>query len=371
MSVKCEVIENKDGTHRVQTSVDGRAVSWLTIIDLKMHYGASRVDVGGIAGVYTEREFRGRGYSKRTMNHALEWMRSREYPLTALFGIHEYYHRYGFATFMGEHHARISLRNLSKVGAPDGYQVVLHDDPGYRSEDIAKLYEGANIDRIASRVRDPSSWKGFRKGVVWEHSPRVLVAEDRGRVIGYAVVERWPPPDELPIAEINALNHSYSIYRSLLKEIYRIMAEDLKTSAVFYVPPDHPLVNVLKTYGCRFESSYPWRGDGMARVLNLKLLLASIEAELKRRSKGVNGAVCIKLPDETVTLIVDDGSVEVKEGVHTVNVVKLGYGEAAQLILGYRNPYELLSMVEMHGNVGILAKLFPSRIPYVWQPDRW
>ena len=371
MSVKCEVIENKDGTHRVQTSVDGRGVSWLTIIDLKMHYGASKLDVGGIAGVYTEREFRGRGYSRRTMNHALEWMRSRGYPLTALFGIHEYYHRYGFATFMGEHRARISLRNLSRVEASDGYQVVLHDEPDYKSEEIARLYEEMNVNRVASRVRAPGSWKGFRKGVAWGHSPRVLVAEEHGRVVGYAVVERWPPPDELPIAEVNALNHSYHVYRSLLKEIYHVMAEDLKVSAVFYVPPDHPLVDVLKTYGCRFESSYPWKGDGMARVLNLKLLLASIEAELKRRSKGVNGAVCIKLPDEAVTLVVYDGSVKVKEGIHAVNVVKLRYGEAAQLILGYRNPYELLSTVETHGNVGMLVKLFPKRIPYVWQPDRW
>lgn len=185
------------------------------------------------------------------------------------------------------------------------------------------------------------------------------------------MVEKWPPPDELPIAEVNALNHSYRVYRSLLREVYRLMAEDLKSSAVFYIPPDHPLVDLLKIYGCRFESSYPWRGDGMARVVNLKLLLTSIEEELKRRSRGVDGVVCIKLPAESVTLAVDDGSVKVEEGVHTVNIVKLGYGEAAQLILGYRNPYELLSAVETHGNVGVLAKLFPRQTPYVWQPDRW
>lgn len=91
-----------------------------------------------------------------------------------MFGIPEYYHRYGFETFMGEHHARISLRSLSRIEAPDGCDVSLHDDPGYRSEEVAKLYEETNVDRVASRVREPSLWKGFRKGVAWGHKPRVL-----------------------------------------------------------------------------------------------------------------------------------------------------------------------------------------------------
>ncbi|MCD6465669.1 GNAT family N-acetyltransferase [Candidatus Bathyarchaeota archaeon] len=371
MSVKSEIIESKDGVHKVQTSVDGRGVSWLTIVDLKMHYGLSKIDVGGIGGVYTEREFREKGYSKRTINYALDWMKTHEYSLTALFGIPEYYYRYGFETFMGMHHAKIHLRNLSRIEAPEDYQITLYNDPSYRLEEVVRVYEETNMDRVASRVREPSIWRGFRRGAWGGHSPKVLVAEENGEVVGYALIERWPPPNEFPIAEINALNHNYHVYRSLLKEIYKIMMEDLKTLAVFHVPPDHPVVDVLRAYGCRFESEFPWREDGMARVINLGKLLTSIEAELERRAKGLEGRVCLKLPNEATTLVVNDGSVEVKEGVHTVNVVKLGYGEAAQLILGYRSPYELLSAVETHGNVGIVARLFPKQIPYVWRPDRW
>lgn len=125
MSVKTEIIESRDGVRKVQTSVDGQGVSWLTIIDLKMHYGLSKIDVGGIGEVYTEREFRERGYSRRTINYALEWMRSHEYSLTALFGIPEYYHRYGFEAFMGQHFAKIYLRNLSRIKASDSYQITV------------------------------------------------------------------------------------------------------------------------------------------------------------------------------------------------------------------------------------------------------
>jgi predicted acetyltransferase len=56
-------------------------VSWLRVVELDVHYGASKVRVGGIAGVYTPREHRGRGYSAATLRYAARWRHQFWRPL--------------------------------------------------------------------------------------------------------------------------------------------------------------------------------------------------------------------------------------------------------------------------------------------------
>jgi hypothetical protein len=109
----------------------------------------------------------------------------------------------------------------------------------------------------------------------------------------------------------------------------------------------------------------------MARVINLTKLLKDIEVELAERSKGVTGEASLEIPGESATIKVNDGEVRITQGSSSINKVKMDPGETAQLILGYREPEELLSKVEAYGEPGVLVRLFPLKTPYVWQPDRW
>ena len=370
MSLEFKVISESPGWHRVEALKDGKKVSWLSVPDLKLHYGTASITVGGVAGVYTPREHRGRGYSAATLRYAVGWMKEQGYSLSALFGILEYYHRFGFATFMGEHTVTICLRNASRIEAED-LEWELSSDSSYASQQIAEIYEQVNAAWPGARVRDPSSWKGFRKGVAWEHPAKPLVLKRSGRVVAYAALERWPGPEELLIAEVGAAGHDRSLYRALARRLYGLALEERRSFIKIHVPPNHPFVDVVRPYGVKVESTYFWSGGGMARVINLAKLLNEMRLELERRAAGIEGDLTLQVEGEAVTLRVRDGSVKIDMSAGSVNVVKLGPGEAAQLFLGYRDPVEVLVSSEVHGEPKLLTKLFPKATPYVWQPDRW
>ncbi|MEM2410666.1 MAG: GNAT family N-acetyltransferase, partial [Thermofilaceae archaeon] len=90
MGLRFSVERVEPGVYKVTAFEGDAAVSWLYIIDVWLHYGASNVLAGGIAGVYTPREHRGKGFSAATLRYTIEWMREQGYPLSALFGIFEY-----------------------------------------------------------------------------------------------------------------------------------------------------------------------------------------------------------------------------------------------------------------------------------------
>lgn len=358
------------GWFRISALEDGSRVSWLYVVDLELHYGASKVRTGGVAGVYTPREHRGKGFSAATLRYAVSWMRERSYPFSALFGIPEYYHRFGYATFMGEHTLELNLRDASRVEAEELEWEVSEDQASW-SREIARIYESVNTLWPGARVRDPESWSGFRKGVSWEHPAKPLALKRSGRVVAYAALERWPSPDELLVAEVGAEGHDPELYAALLKVLYEIALRERKGRIRVHAPPDHPFVKVARAYGCRVESYYAWSGGGMARVLSLRGLLESISGELERRSVSLEGEVALRVEGEEVTLRVRRGSVKVEEGAATSNLVELGPGEAAQLVMGYRDPVEILQRARVRGGARLLAGLFPEAHPYVWQPDRW
>jgi len=169
------------GWFRVSALRGDERVSWLHVVELDVHYGASKVRVGGVAGVYTPREHRGRGYSAATLRYAVQWMRERGYPLTALFGIPEYYHRFGYATFMGEHTVTLSLRSASRVEAEELDWEVSDDQGAWRGE-ISRIYEAVNTLWPGARVREPSSWdqEGRILGAPGEAARAEALGEGRG-----------------------------------------------------------------------------------------------------------------------------------------------------------------------------------------------
>lgn len=370
MGLQFSVERLEPDTFKVAAIEGGVNVSWLYVIDVLLHYGSAKVRVGGVAGVYTPREYRGRGFSAATLRYAVEWMKGQGYPLTALFGIHEYYHKFGYATFMGEHTVTMSLRDSSRVESED-LDWEISDDSGYFKEEIAGIYETTNALWVGARARDPSTWPGFRKGVSWEHPAKPLVLKSSGRVVAYAALERWPSPEELLVAEVGAKGHSVELYRSLLKVLYKLALEERKSHIKVHAPPDHPFTRLARVYGCTVESFYPWSGGGMARVIRLRELLEAIKPELELRSRDLEGCVTIRTGGEEVTLRCRRGDVDIEEGGSSTNIVELDPGEAAQLVLGYSDFVRMQSRSKAQGSLKILSTLFPSGEPYVWQPDRW
>src|SRR3954469_12901323 len=87
-----------DGATELVLELDGQKASRVVIVPMLMRLGAAVVRMDGIGGVETEEEHRNRGYSRRVMETAVEMMRAGDAALSTLFGIEDFYHKFGYAT---------------------------------------------------------------------------------------------------------------------------------------------------------------------------------------------------------------------------------------------------------------------------------
>src|SRR5215204_5909931 len=91
-------VDHPTGTSDLLLQLDGRQVSRVVIVPMVMRIGAAVVRMDGIGGVSTEEEFRNRGYSRRVMETAVQQMRRGDAALSTLFGIEDFYQKFGYET---------------------------------------------------------------------------------------------------------------------------------------------------------------------------------------------------------------------------------------------------------------------------------
>jgi predicted acetyltransferase len=96
---------------KTECLLEDEVVSHLWINDRTMRIGSARLRIGGIGGVGTDRKHRNRGYSKLCMEAATELMSLKGYDLAFLFGIRDFYDKYGYITCMPEHTFTMDTRN--------------------------------------------------------------------------------------------------------------------------------------------------------------------------------------------------------------------------------------------------------------------
>jgi len=374
--MQIEVIDLNKHVHKVELRVNNEPASWLYINDFNVRIGTQEVLLGGIGGVYTKKEYRMKGYASKVMHHAVSWMKERSYPLSGLFGISHFYHRYGYAVFMGEHRLSILAKNAEDAKCHHVIEEFDEKDEKQR-EAIVRIYNENNATRSGTVVRKEDEWKGFKKGISWEHKPIAYIVKDGDEIVGYFARERWQFGDTMSIVEIGAKNGDYKVFESIVAYLVKRAIEERFAYLEFYLPADHEFTDFALRYGYYLRSDYPKVANGMARIIDLRELFTKITPELERRLKAHNSNYSAVLNINTdigsVTLRVDGEVIEVLEEKRTGYEMKINQDALAQLVLGYRSVKDIV-----HGYAKIdsealplLNALFPRSIPYVWQPDRW
>src|SRR5260370_31083701 len=87
----------------VELVVDGRSASRLFVVPFTLRIGAATVRMDGIGGVETEKDCRHRGYARRVLEATVEHMRQGDAALSMLYGIPDFYPKFGYATAGPEH----------------------------------------------------------------------------------------------------------------------------------------------------------------------------------------------------------------------------------------------------------------------------
>jgi hypothetical protein len=369
------------------------AASMCHVVALRIHVGAAVVRMDGIGEVGTHPEYRQRGYSRRVLSAAVEKMIAGDAALSMLYGIPDFYHKFGYATAGPEY----ALSLPSSGGAA-------HMPLGWSSRPLAPgdveavraLYTQNTARAVGAGVRAPAAfpWTMLSRVHAGTDECRVVVAPD-GRVAAYAWrgAEFWfygevagAHPDDLVLGEVMADGPAAA---DAMLALCRGWAADeaLKgqrrvARVTLMLPPDGPVAAAAMYQHATFRQSYVARGDSMARVLHVGRLLTALAPELSERLRAgdptFRGVVRFETDIGAASLAVTPDGVAVEGAAAPAGtppiVVRLPQTALARLVLGAFPPGDLLSRLETppSGQARhLLEIMFPRRHPYMFAPDRY
>ncbi|MCS7192880.1 MAG: GNAT family N-acetyltransferase [Armatimonadetes bacterium] len=143
---------------------EGKDVSRLLLFDLNVRFGEAVVRMGGIGGVETDEPYRMKGLARKLMEATNDYMQKAGFDIGGLFGIPNFYERWGYITVLPEYRLFVSTENLKS--AKLCHSVVNYDNNLHKDK-VLKIYEDNNCRRICSVVRKPEDWSGFPRGTEW------------------------------------------------------------------------------------------------------------------------------------------------------------------------------------------------------------
>jgi len=333
-------------------------VSSVTVVDLQMRIGRTSVRCGGIGGVGTPPEHRMKGYSRRLLENAVQFMTQEGYHVSALFGIPSYYHRFGYAPALVGSEFSMATRDMECAHS----NCVSREFEPADAPRIVSLYNQLNEARTGTIVRDPQSWKQFKRGANWTSRVAAFVVLKDDVVVGYASYNL--DPWRFGIAEVGCLDGAA---RDAVLARVAQMAIDMRLERVtFHVPHDDVFARHCHKYGCRFQIDYSSRGNGMARIINQSNLMALLQTELDRR---VPAGFAGSLVWET-----ELGRSVSRFGSGTETVLRMPATSLAQLVLGYRDIVRIACEPEAaipDTALPVVGALFPEGCPFIWLDDRF
>jgi predicted acetyltransferase len=352
------------------------SVSGLSIVDRTMRVGVASVRMGGIAGVWTARQHRGKGYSRRVLEHSNVWMRENGFDCALLFGIDDYYHKFGYAACLPECVVEVATRDAERAASALTARPLTPEDlPAVR-----EIYAENNAALTGSLVRDEqTAW--LEKGSDWLRESAVFVFCDlEGAVQAYAAYDvtddSAPIRDECVVSELGA--RAPEAYAAIARWAAERALERRVDTIQFLLPPDHPFIAYATRYGAEQKITFPRNGTGMGCLLNLETFFQKTQAEWARRA-----ARHPTLPsDTTLRLETDIGAITLRwTGTAVVaesdtpseSVLRLPQNRLMQMVMGYHSleMIRLFEEVELSGSPALGLALFPRRLPYMWLADHF
>jgi len=340
--------------------------SRLNVLEKTMRIGEATVRFGGIAGVGTRPKYRLKGYASRVMYASTRLMTERGYDMGVLFGIGNFYHRFGYAVVFPISRLHLKTEALLCAAALLKTRAMKAAD----AKAAQRLYNRLNGNRVASVVR-PGGWSYFELSPGFEKSGRAIIVEDaRGRIQGYAT---WRVQDEqFLVAEIGGTGSD--AFASLGRTLGQRARAAKMEQVIFDLPRDDAFVDFCVPLGCEHRVTYTRNSDAMARIIHLKSLMEKLVPEFSKRSAGFSGRVSVSIETDigTVGLGIDRHGVRViRAGVLAVVMPQL---ILTQLVMGYRSATDIAAdpgVVVPEKAIPVLDLLFPKRDCYMWWSDRF
>ncbi|HEU5315335.1 MAG TPA: GNAT family N-acetyltransferase, partial [Chloroflexota bacterium] len=105
----------EDGGFGLALHEGERKVASLEVGRYAMRLCGGEVTMGGVAGVVTHPAHRQKGLGATMMRAAVARMREERYPLSILFGVPDFYHRFGYVPVLPTYTLTVATRTLERL----------------------------------------------------------------------------------------------------------------------------------------------------------------------------------------------------------------------------------------------------------------
>ncbi|MDE0445613.1 MAG: GNAT family N-acetyltransferase [Spirochaetaceae bacterium] len=267
--------------------------STLVLLGMQVRFGALAVPVEGYAAVNTAPEQRRRGYMERLFRRSLRSAGARV-SVVCLYGIADFYPRYGFVTCQRGAEWRVSLydtRRLPAVTEGTLRTGTLSDLPAMRA-----LYNDVHGRRPWTVAR-ADDWDRLPRARPWRPGAEICLAARGDALTGYAVIREeafgWRR-DHLQLDEVVA--RDLDTARLLLAEAARRARQLDYERIVFHEPSDSAVAHAARAIGCEVVYRHYAAGGGMAALLDRARFLDELRPELARRAAAARVSEAAQLP---------------------------------------------------------------------------
>lgn len=347
---------------------DDDNASRLWIVEKTMRIGSAKVKFGGIAGVGTKQEHRMKGYASVVLQASTELMIERGYDMGMLYGISNFYHRFGYGVVFPMPRLFVKTENLLQTNGTLRIRAMKKSDGVV----VQKLYNRFNATRTASVVR-PAKWSYFELSPNFKKPGRAILAEDeKGRVVGYAT---WVVrEDQFLVSEIGGTGTQ--VFASLAKALGQRAKRAKMDRVVFDLPAHDAFVEFCVPYGGEHRIVYPKNSDAMGRIIHLSPLMEKLCPEFSKRlaCAGFDGKDCVLFETDIGTVGLDIQQAQVDVVGQGRTKVKIPQLILTQLVMGYRSVDDVLfeTGVEIpKRTLPLLRILFSQMDGYMWWSDRF
>ena len=336
--------------------IDDQVVTHYGVMDYQMRIGRARVRTGGITCVSTHGEFRRRGYMARTTRASIRAMKPRGYDASVLFGLPDFYHRFGYVRAWSGTTYTVRLPDLgAKSTSLRLRKITMRDLP-----EVDRLYNRWHGQVTGTAVRP--TYQGRLRA---QQHGGYLWCDGRGRPAGYVRCLRRD--HQLHCDE--TAGSVPSILRALTTLGRRQHCDEIRFESL---PHDSALCRQLRRGTCRAETQYTRCGGALARTLNLRSTMQKLCAELSDRlgrshMADWRGRLLIADASETIALTVNPSKLHVSDATRTRHTIR-GARHLVQLILGTDEADEVIETGRMRltGDARRLAQiLFCAQHPTI------
>jgi GNAT superfamily N-acetyltransferase len=329
-----QIIVTQDGATRWTLTLDRRGdeLGHVHVVKKRLRIDRAEIPTGGVVGLSTSPQHRLKGYGRRLMGAAHEFLAQQGCLISLLNGIPNFYGRFGYAVVFPVCRLLLHTDGLSQARP-------IHQVRPVRKKDepaLVRLYNRCNQYRTGTLIRPPD-WR-FSNLTRYSRPPGklILVEDHRQAIAGYALYRYIE--DRLFVQELNA--KSPQAYETLAHALGQRARRSGLALVHCKVPFDHPFGALCSRYGTRWEIEQTVDVEEMGRILTLAGFIDRLRSAFEHRLRAAVFLERLVLRFDTdlgpVGLEIDHGRVQTvnpcpSEG-HRIN---LPQNILLQLAMGY------------------------------------